>query len=83
MTATDDHIPRYNCILCHEAYMAGGGRYEISPVRAWGGAMICESCRRINWDGVVLQRHPRLDEHLKSLGITPTVNAKGWVDIPN
>jgi hypothetical protein len=42
--------------------------------------MICDRCEKSNWDGIVPDANILF--FLESRGIKPTLNAKGWIDIP-
>ena len=70
------------CFLCRKRFQFGPGRYDGSHVREWNIA-VCSTCIKSNWDGIVLEHHPRLVEHLRANGIPIEFNAKGWLDWPN
>jgi hypothetical protein len=80
MSANDGKI-FYDCFLCKRPFQFGPHVYNGRHVAAWD-AQICNACLRGNCDGVVLEQHQDLAEHLKSCGIPITLNAKGWLDIP-
>lgn len=44
--------------------------------------MLCSGCERGNWDGIVLEMHPKLQAHLEKIGVRPAMNEKGWLPIP-
>jgi hypothetical protein len=71
----------YDCFLCDRPFQFGPHVYDGRFVRQWE-IEICDSCIRGNWDGIVIEGHPRLEAHLKAKGIPITRNARGWVDIP-
>ena len=71
----------YDCFLCERPFRFGPSAYHGRHVRQWG-IMLCQRCEQSNWDGIVLEGHPRLEARLKAEGITIKVNAKGWLDIP-
>jgi hypothetical protein len=71
----------YDCFLCQQPFRFGSGRYDGRPVRAWD-IMLCNRCEGSNWDGIVLEGHPRLEAHLKAKGVPVKLNAKGWLGIP-
>jgi hypothetical protein len=69
-----------NCFLCGRSFQYGPHIYDGRP--QWD-IMVCMPCIQGNWDGIVLENHPRLAEHLKAKGIPVQLNAKGWLDWPN
>jgi hypothetical protein len=80
--ASDDELKFFDdCFLCLRAFRVGPHLYEGRRVAAWN-IMLCDSCRRSNWDGIVLDSHPRLAEHLAREGVAVSRNAKGWLPIP-
>ena len=78
----DEHKIMSECFLCKRPIQVGPHRYEGSRVPAWD-IMVCDICRRANWDGIVPSTHPHLIRHLESRGIKIKLNAKGWLDIPS
>jgi hypothetical protein len=75
-----DGVNYTKCFLCEGTFQYGPGLYDGKP--AWGKLMIRNSCRKTNWDGLVVSHHPRLKEFLKTEGIPYTLNGRGWLDIP-
>lgn len=69
------------CFLCQRDVQFGPHVYDAKAVPQWG-IYICRSCKAGNWDGIVLEMHPRLKAHLEKHGIPIKLNAKGWLDIP-
>lgn len=74
--------PRYQCLCCGTRYEVGNHIYPVSPVQAWGAALICDRCRNTNSDGIVPSTYPLLIAHLKLHGVTPVKNERGWWPIP-
>lgn len=70
------------CFLCERPFKFGSGAYHGRLVRPWG-IMMCNSCDGSNHDGIVLEGHPRLREHLKASAVAIKLNARGWLDIPS
>jgi hypothetical protein len=70
-----------DCFLCQRAFAFGQHRYYGRHIDSWG-VSICSACLEGNHDGVVPERHPQLEAHLRSKGIEVRRNAKGWIDIP-
>ena len=77
-----DHKPMSNCFLCRAAIQYGTELYARSQVKTWGGILICYNCRSSNWDGIVPGAYAHLEAHLKDLEIEPSLNERGWIDIP-
>lgn len=71
----------YDCFLCRRPFQFGPHVYKGKPIPEWE-IEICDTCLRSNWDGLVPGAHPRLIEHFKAKGITPKLNASGWIVIP-
>ena len=71
-----------DCILCGGLIADKPHEHHWKHIPQWN-VTICETCKKGNWDGIVLEQHPRLIAHLKSIGIEIKYNAKGWVDIPH
>ena len=74
---------------CFLSDMIGSHRFQFGPhaylgrkINTWGGIMICDRCASANHDGIVLELHPKLEAHLKEIGIAPVMNEKGWLPIP-
>lgn len=70
-----------DCIGAHK-FQFGPHRYAGRKINPWGGIMICEMCDSSNWDGIVLEFHPKLEAHLKEIGVKPVLNENGWLPIP-
>ena len=70
------------CFLCNRPFQFGRGMYHGKNIPDWG-IMICDTCKSGNWDGIVLEHHPKLRDWLVARGIEYSFNAKGWLDIPN
>jgi hypothetical protein len=79
--AAEDGKTYYDCFLCEQSFQFGPHVYDGRHVRLWG-IQLCNVCLMSNWDGVVLEGHPRLKQHLMSKGIPIKFNAKGWLPIP-
>jgi len=71
-----------DCFLCKGTFRFGQNRYDGRAIGQWK-INICRSCLAGNHDGIVPESHPDLEPHLRSIGIEPSRNAKGWIDIPN
>ena len=71
----------YDCFLCRRQFQFGPHRYAGKPIKPWD-VMVCETCLKGNWDGIVPTTYPHLVEHLKSRGMPVTLNANGWIDWP-
>lgn len=71
----------YECILGHHWFQLGPHIYEGRRIKVWD-VEICDRCAAANWDGIMLDRHPDLAEHLKTKSIPITLNSKGWLNIP-
>lgn len=69
------------CGLCHRWFQFGNHVYEGRSIVSWD-AQICDWCLAANRDGIMLEKHPDLVEHLKTRGIATTLNQRGWLDIP-
>lgn len=78
---TDDKFFE-ECFLCRRNFQFGPHVYDGKPVKSWN-IMVCNRCLRANWDGIVIEGHPRLAAHLEGLGIKIERNAKGWVNWPS
>ena len=72
---------KVDCFLCKQSFPFGFGVYRGRPIPAWK-ITVCDTCYKGNWDGVVLELHPRLKDHLKDKKIEIIRNEKGWVDWP-
>jgi hypothetical protein len=77
----DDGKTFYDCFLCKRPFQFGPHVYKGRHIAAWG-IQLCEVCLRSNWDGIVLEGHPQLEQHLKDKGIPIRLNGRGWLDIP-
>lgn len=75
-------MPEYRCVCCGVSYEVGNGRYPVRPVKAWANALICDTCRSANWDGIVPSTYPMLQAHLTANNIQPVENTDGWWPIP-
>ena len=71
----------YDCFLCNRPFQFGPHVYDGRPVRQWD-ILMCNRCLRGNWDGIVLEGHPKLQQHLAAKGLQVRLNASGWLDIP-
>ena len=71
----------YDCFLCERPFQFGPHLYRGRLVRAWD-IMVCDSCVRGNWDGVVPSMRPHLVPYLESKGVEGLFNEKGWINIP-
>lgn len=71
----------YDCFLCDRPFQFGPSVYAGRHIPIWG-VSLCDRCLRTNGDGVVIEGHPKLAQHLKDKRIPIVRNAKGWVDIP-
>ena len=72
----------YECILCEVPFQFGPHVYNGRHIRQWD-CEICDRCLKSNWDGVMLDRHQRLENHLRAKGIQFTLNPRGWLNIPS
>jgi hypothetical protein len=75
----DEPIMR-TCFLCTRPFQHGPSVYG-KYVRQWD-IEVCSQCYGGNHDGIVLQQHPRLVEHLNTKGIKYKLNDRGWLDWP-
>jgi len=66
------------CFLCEQSFPFALGHYRGHPIVAWDIA-VCDDCYKGNWDGIVLEHHPRLRRHLETKGIAIRLKAKGWL----
>lgn len=69
------------CFLCERPYKYGPHRYDGRWLPTWGVG-VCRNCLRSNWDGLVLQRHPRIVLHLNERGVELALNANGHLKWP-
>ena len=69
------------CFLCEQQFQFGMHVYDGKHVADWG-IMVCNSCKNGNWDGIVLEHHPKLRRLLNEKGVEYKLNAKGWLDFP-
>jgi hypothetical protein len=77
----DEPIMR-SCFLCTQPFQFGPHTYLGKYIRQWD-IEVCNHCYGGNLqDGIVLQQHPRLAEHLNTKGIKAQLNDKGWLDWP-
>jgi hypothetical protein len=67
------------CFLCGGQFQCSHARYDGCGIPEWDIG-VCDICLESNWDGIMLERHPRLVEHLKAKGISIQLNAKGWLE---
>ena len=79
---TTEHGIMIECFLCRSKFPFGPHTYNGSKIRAWG-IMVCDTCRRSNWDGVVPSNYPHLVDYLQSQGLDIPLNDNGWISIPN
>lgn len=80
--ASEDEYTHYEkCFLCERQFQYGPHRYAGRSVGAWK-VLVCENCEKMNWDGLVPDRHPRLIRHLKETGVEVQPNERGWLPIP-
>ena len=70
-----------SCFLSQRDFQYGPHIYDGRRVPQWD-IMVCKHCHAGNWDGIVIESHPRLAAHLKSRGIEICLNEKGWLDWP-
>jgi hypothetical protein len=71
----------YDCILCGLPFQFGPHVYKGRHIKAWD-AEICDGCIAANWDGIMVENHPNLVEHLKAKGVQIALNPMGWLNIP-
>ena len=76
-----DGKPFYDWFLCDRPFQFGDHVYDGRHIRQWD-IQLCRFCVAGNWDGIVLETHPRLAEHLRERQIPFQLNDKGWLDIP-
>jgi hypothetical protein len=77
----ENHKIFYDCLLCSKPFQFGPSVYKGRHIPQWD-AQLCDTCLRSNWDGIVLEAHPRLRQHLSEKGVEIRLNASGWLDIP-
>ena len=70
-----------DCFLCGQPFQYGPHRYAGRPIGLWQ-ILICEGCDKMNWNGLVTERHPKLMQRLAELGVPVELNAKGWLPLP-
>ncbi|QBX37234.1 hypothetical protein E4M02_02525 [Brevundimonas sp. S30B] len=77
------HDPKFmfDCFLCQRPFRFGPHRYEGRAIGPWK-IRACDRCIDQNWDGLVPSQHPRLLEHLESIGVPIKLNEDGWLSIP-
>jgi hypothetical protein len=76
-------MPAYKCFLCGDAFAFGDNHvYDGRHIGSWG-VEICNRCLGGNPDGIMLERHPLLEEYLKAKGKPIVLNANGYLDIPS
>lgn len=71
----------YECFLCRSQFQFGPHAYRGKPINAWD-MVVCDTCYKANWDGIVPLTYPHLIARLKSRGIGISLNRKGWIDWP-
>ena len=81
MAAAEQVKRFYDCFLCQSAFQFGPHRYDGRGIGAWG-IRVCETCYSSNADGLVLEQHARLAQHLRARGVKVRRNARGWVCWP-
>jgi hypothetical protein len=69
------------CFLCSRSFQYGPHRYEGRAINSWD-IVICDTCDKSNWDGLVTEQHPRLMKHLAERGVTVKMNPRGWLSLP-
>jgi hypothetical protein len=69
------------CFLCKQPFQFGPHAYLGKYIRQWD-IEVCNHCYGGNHDGIVLEQHPDLVEHLNTKGITVQLNNRGWLDWP-
>ena len=72
----------YGCALCKRQFQFGPHIYEGRHIKEWN-VEICDNCIKSNWDGVMIDRHPSLRQHLEKNGAEIKLNSRGWLNIPN
>jgi hypothetical protein len=75
-------MPVYTCFLCNRPFKFGPHEYDGRHIGTWN-VDICGRCLRGNYDGIEMQQHPRLTEHLRARGVPIKLNAAGLLDIPS
>jgi hypothetical protein len=77
----DEPVMR-KCFLCTRSFQHGPGAYG-KYIPQWD-IEVCDGCYdRNRRDGIVLEWHPRLVEHLNTKGIKFQLNDRGWLDWPS
>jgi hypothetical protein len=70
-----------DCDLCGHKFPFSNGKYYGKKIANWD-MMLCDICRKANWDGIVPETYPGFVRKLHALGIEVKLNDKGWIDIP-
>jgi hypothetical protein len=80
---TDQNKDFRDCFLCETPFQYGPGLYDGKYITTWK-ILICNRCLGANHDGIVLgyPESAKLERHLRDMGISVRLNAKGWLDIP-
>jgi hypothetical protein len=73
------HTP--TCILCQRPFRHGPHVYNGRYIRQWDD-YLCQSCDGGNHDGIVGGSWPGFIERLKTRGVEPVINDRGWIVIP-
>jgi hypothetical protein len=69
------------CFLCEKSFWFGPHAYNGKYIDQWD-ITVCSQCYASNHDGIVIEQHPRLIEHLTAQKIAVHLNEKGWLDWP-
>jgi hypothetical protein len=80
-TTSGEYRHMDTCFLCEQRFQMGPHIYAGKGINGWE-MVVCRVCYEQNWDGLVPQRHPRLIQHLKAIGVQVQLNASGWIPWP-
>ncbi len=81
MEESGSEMKMYDCLVCRRAFQIGPHVYDGRWIAQWN-ASVCNSCIKMNWDGVVPSVRPHVIEHLEAEKIDYELNDKGRLDIP-
>lgn len=69
------------CFLCTQPLQFWPHAYNGKYIPQWD-ITVCSQCCARNHDGIVIEQHPHLFEHLTARKIPVQLNEKGWLDWP-
>lgn len=69
------------CDLCEQPFRYGAHRYDGRYVPRWK-VRICDTCDKMNWDGIVVSGRDAFLEKLRANGVEIKLNERGLLMIP-